>query len=297
MLLLIEPFCELADVTEALSSSLAEGRDEESQSLLDDLDGNNRVASVLVVWADLISLAWPSGESAFQHVREQDPHTAWLPHATAMVNASGAGDMAGLRNACARLFAELDDAEMTALFYGLAVGVRGVLDSAGGIEWLRESVGLHRACANPAMFSVPSRERILSPAGWIIAAVAAGQYETARERTATLVGSSPDVWEWVSALWLQIGSVLMTGGGRIVEVEALSGLPTTMMEPGTPHPQMHTARLIQTGVDALRRRDEPALNGVLRDVLALGEDDKAVLIWQLSRTIGARLGQRLSEPA
>ncbi|MFJ2812158.1 hypothetical protein [Streptomyces sp. NPDC087294] len=294
MLLLTEPFAELASPADALSAALVEDRHQEALALFETLVREDTIGGTLTVWADLIALVQPSGKDAFVEVGQKVPHGAWLPHAVALVDA--VSDLSRVQQAGQKAFQELRGENRERLFAGLAVGARSVLDLAGGMQRLLDCAALHHSCAGP-QFTDPARARLVSVAAWVIAAYAASEHEAANERAATLVGSGPYALEMLIALWLQVTSAVTRGGEKLlIEVDARDGMPQAVVDPTSAHPALPAVRLIQAAVNALQRQDRTALDDATRRIAALSDEAKTDLVLQLARSLAASVGPRLGEP-
>ncbi|MGW0731870.1 hypothetical protein [Streptomyces sp. NPDC002851] len=297
MFLLEERFLPVAVVTEELSAALAEARHSDSLPVLERLGQQGLINRLIVAWADLLAQPWPSGAVAFRQVRQEAPQTTWLPHAEALVDAAASSDIAWIRRACSDTLHDLDDNSLFGMLGVMAQGVRQTLSVAGGMERLLECARLHHACAGPQL-SVPPYIGMVSPAAWVIAANSAGHYEDAWERTATLIGSRADALEAVTALWLQVtAQVMLQAEGILVEIDPDTGMPLAVVEPGSDHPQMASASLIQTALDALHQQDAAQLEQATREIAALDGGDKMALNWQLARNLGQRVSQFLTQPS
>lgn len=294
MLLLTEEFSSVATVTEDLSAALAEGRDADSLFLLGGLEEPGRYSRLILAWADLLSLPWPSGDVAFQQVRDKAPGTAWLPYAEAVVDGMASSNRDRGVRACRDILQHLDDTGVFDMLSVMAQGVRQALSAAGGMERLLKCARLHHACAGPQL-SVPARDSLVSQAAWVIAATSAGHYENARERAATLVGSTTDALEMVIALWLQVtAQITAHAEGVLIEVDPDGGLPLAVVDPGSDHPNMAVVEVIQTASRALQQQDAARLQQATRDIAALPDDEKAAMAWQLARILGLRVSRLLT---
>ncbi|MBT2527459.1 hypothetical protein J7E91_19020 [Streptomyces sp. ISL-99] len=294
MLLLNDRFSSVAAVTDELSASLAEGRHADSQSLLGKLEEPGRFSRLILAWADLLSLPWPSSYVVFQQVRQKAPQTLWLPYAEAVVDGMASSDTEQAWRACRDALQHLDGTSIFAMLSVMAQGVRQALRAAGGVERLLECARLHHACAGPQL-SDPAHASLISQAAWVIAANSAGHYEDARERTATLIGSKVDAMEMVIALWLQVAAQAMIhADGVLVEIDATSGVPLAVVEPGSDYPNMALVEVIQTAVGALQQQDPARLQRVTGEIAALADRDKVILVQQLTRILGLRVSQLLT---
>jgi len=293
MLLISEEYSAVASVTDELSLALAEGRDDDSLSMLLDLrEPPHALGMLILAWADLLALRWVSSDVVFSQIRQTDPDTPWLPYAETIVDSVGIPGSTKASATCITMIKALDDPAIYGLLSVMAQLVRHVLDTAGGLERLRRCAALHHLCAGPQL-SAPAHYGLISPAAWIIAANSAGHYEQARDRCATLASSTADAIDKAIALWLQVTARITPqtdGTGTIIEVDP-TGTPLSVVDPESDHPAMAQVTLIQDMTRALQEQDAAQLGQATRAIAALAYGEKITLSWQLARMLGMRVSQ------